>query len=828
MRINTIINAEIRSALRTVKLLLAAVVVLMTGTNLRAQCPSVIWADEFTGSSLDLNKWSYQTGDGCAEGICGWGNNELQTYQTANVTVNNGQMTITAKKERIKAKNYTSGRIRTINKGDWTYGRYEALIRLPAGQGLWPAFWMLPTDEVYGGWPQSGEIDVMEFIGREPSQTLGYIHYGDPYPNNQSQGNKFVKHSGEFPGVWHEFAIEWEPGVIRWFVDGILFSTKTAADVSPAHWPFDQRFHIIMNIAVGGNLGGPVDDSIFPAAMDVEYVRVYDGFKPYISGNRTVSNQASGQTYTIGNVPSNTNVSWSVPAGATIVSGQGTPTVTVNWGTTSGNVTAAFSNGCSGQTLAIDVLVEPAYIKDFTFENFDNPGAITFSSSTGTHSEVSNPAPNTVNSSATSGKYIRNSAEQYDVLVYNPNSTVPDASQYTSKARKFVMDVLTSAPVGTEILLQLETADATSSNYPTGRHSRYIGKVTQNESWERMEFNLLDRPDGGASNTGITNMILLFASNTFTGDTYYYDNFDSYKADDGSGGSNAAPTATVTSPADGATFTTLDPISLSATASDSDGSVSQVEFFVNGQSAGVDASSPYQVSYTPAADGSYSLTATATDNGGATGTSQPVSFTVSTGGGTPLPMTNVINLSTVAQGPKTKAVAEVVVTSSSGGVSGALVEVSWSGDYTGTASGSTASNGAVTFETPSIRNAANFTITINNITKSGYTWDQANSQTSASVGSAGRFAAPEVTENRETGIWQIDAYPNPASDVLNFRQSQALPVQVKVFSFTGQVLMIRNDDRSRFEVNVSNLAKGVYYYHVYQGEAVSIGKFIKE
>ena len=124
----------------------------------QAQCPSLVWSDEFTGTALDLNKWSYQIGDGCAEGICGWGNNELQYYKETNVTVSNGQLHITAKKERVQAKSYTSGRIRTINKGDWTYGRFETRIKLPGGNGLWPAFWMLSTDQVYGAWPLSGEI----------------------------------------------------------------------------------------------------------------------------------------------------------------------------------------------------------------------------------------------------------------------------------------------------------------------------------------------------------------------------------------------------------------------------------------------------------------------------------------------------------------------------------------------------------------------------------------------------------------------------------------------------------------------------------------------
>ena len=800
---------------------------LLGAINLYGQCPTVVWADEFSGPSLDETKWSHQLGDGCAEGICGWGNNELQTYQEANVTFSNDQLHITARKQRVRGKSYTSGKLRSINKGDWTYGRFEALIRLPEGPGLWPAFWMMPTNEVYGGWPQSGEIDIMEFVGHEPSQVLGYIHYGDPFPANQSQGNKFQKHSGMFPGTFHEFALEWEPGILRWYVDGILFSTKTAADVAPYHWPFDQDFHFILNVAVGGNLGGTVDDSFLPATMDVEYVRVYDGFKPYIFGKRTVSNQASGETYSIGNVPSNTTVTWSVPAGATVVSGQGSPTAIIDWGTTGGNVSASFSIGCGMQTLAMDVLVEAAYVKDFSFENFDEPANITFLSTTGAFTELSNPEPNTVNSSAVSARYIRNAQEQYDVLVYETGSSVPDASQYVSKGKKFFMDVHTSAPVGTEILLQLETSTATSTNYPTGRHSRYVGTITKNGEWERLEFNMLDRPDPGASDAGISKMILLFASNSFTGDSYYFDNLDSYLADDGSGGSNAAPTATVTSPAGGATFNTLDPISISATASDSDGTVSQVEFFVNGNSAGTDVSSPYQASFLPPSDGSYSITAVATDNEGATGTSPAISISVSTGGGSEQLMTNVINLSTASQGPKQKAVAEIVVTSGGSAVGSALVEISWSGDHTDTASGSTSSNGSVTFETPSIRNAANFAITVNNITKSGYVWDSANSQTSASVGSSARFAQ-EIFEGHQADGWQLEAYPNPVSDVMKFRQSHPFPVQIKVFSFTGQLIMIKNNDQPTFELNLSELANGVYYYQASQGSAISVGKFIKQ
>ena len=121
-----------------------------------AQCPTLVWADEFNGTSLDLTKWEPQIGDGCSEGICGWGNNELQSYKAENAVVSNGTLKIIAKKERVKGSAYTSARLRTKGLADFTFGRFEASIKLPAGQGLWPAFWMLSTNEPYGGWPQSG------------------------------------------------------------------------------------------------------------------------------------------------------------------------------------------------------------------------------------------------------------------------------------------------------------------------------------------------------------------------------------------------------------------------------------------------------------------------------------------------------------------------------------------------------------------------------------------------------------------------------------------------------------------------------------------------
>ena len=239
---------------------------------------TLVWSDEFDGASLDLTKWTPQLGDGCDLGICGWGNNELQWYQAENAVVADGLLTITAREESAGGKQYTSARLRTYRKGDWTYARVEARARLPVGQGLWPAIWMLPTDDVYGGWAASGEIDIMELVGDEPATVHGTLHYGGTWPNNRSSGDSFTLSSGTFADDFHTFAIEWEEGVIRWFVDGELYQTQRqwSTDVAPYPAPFDERFHLLVNVAVGGNWpGNPDASTTFPKTLEIDWIRVY-------------------------------------------------------------------------------------------------------------------------------------------------------------------------------------------------------------------------------------------------------------------------------------------------------------------------------------------------------------------------------------------------------------------------------------------------------------------------------------------------------------------------------------------------------------------------
>ena len=239
---------------------------------------TLVWSDEFNGTSLDTSKWSYQIGDGCDINLCGWGNNELQWYQADNVRVADGVLTITARRESANGRNFTSARIRTLDRGDWRYGRFEIRAQLLQGQGLWPAIWMLPSDPAYGGWAASGEIDIMELVGHQPARVHGTLHYGGEAPANEYSGDWYQLSSGTFADDFHVFALEWEEGEIRWYVDGVHYQTQTEwySTGGPYPAPFDRRFHLIMNVAVGGNWPGNPDLSTpFPQAMEVDWVRVY-------------------------------------------------------------------------------------------------------------------------------------------------------------------------------------------------------------------------------------------------------------------------------------------------------------------------------------------------------------------------------------------------------------------------------------------------------------------------------------------------------------------------------------------------------------------------
>jgi len=232
------------------------------------------WADEFSYTGQpDLNKWGYDLGGG------GWGNNELQNYTNSpsNASVANGTLTITARKENAGGSEYTSARLITKNKGDFLYGRFEIKAKLPIGKGTWPAIWMLPTDWAYGDWPKSGEIDIMEHVGYDQNRVHITVHT-EAY--NHSKGTQKGKNkviptaSTEF----HLYRVDWTPYAIKGYIDDQLVFTYINEGKGYTVWPFDKRFHLLLNLAVGGDWGGAegVDPSVFPQSMEVDYVRVYE------------------------------------------------------------------------------------------------------------------------------------------------------------------------------------------------------------------------------------------------------------------------------------------------------------------------------------------------------------------------------------------------------------------------------------------------------------------------------------------------------------------------------------------------------------------------
>ena len=241
----------------------------------------LVWSDEFNrtkGSSVDPAKWTLETGGN------GWGNNELEYYtnRNQNAHLQNGSLVIIARKEKYTgndnvSRDYTSARLKTQTKFAQTYGRFEARIKIPSGQGLWPAFWLLGDNIKQVGWPNCGEIDIMENIGKEPSTVHGTVH-GPGYSGGAGIGSAYALPAGQtVADNYHIYAVEWEPNVIRWYMDNILYKTVTPADLPEGTtWVYDHPFFILLNVAVGGGWpGNPDGTTVFPQRMLVDYVRVY-------------------------------------------------------------------------------------------------------------------------------------------------------------------------------------------------------------------------------------------------------------------------------------------------------------------------------------------------------------------------------------------------------------------------------------------------------------------------------------------------------------------------------------------------------------------------
>lgn len=284
IKVATVLNGMVKTLARGTAIISAkadSVSSSCTITVTKEDLPyQLVWSDEFDAATLDLSKWTCETGGG------GWGNKEKQYYtnRTDNVRLEGGSLVIEAKKESYSSNSYTSARINTRNKAVFTYGRIEARLSLPVGKGTWPAFWMLGANFSTVGWATCGEVDIMEHTGSDPTMISHAVH---TYEKNGYKGNHWWarKYLNDIEGVYHVYAIEWEKQAnegddcIRFYVDGVLSATLWEQHVGSTvkNWPFKNNFFIIFNVAIGGTMGGTVDDAIFdvPVLMKVDYIRVY-------------------------------------------------------------------------------------------------------------------------------------------------------------------------------------------------------------------------------------------------------------------------------------------------------------------------------------------------------------------------------------------------------------------------------------------------------------------------------------------------------------------------------------------------------------------------
>ena len=241
-----------------------------------------VWCDEFDGETVDLDKWNVEEGSG-------YPNNELQAYSSNNVFLEDGKLVLEARKENLYDMEYTSGRVNTQLKGDWLYGRMIIRAKMPHGRGTLPGFWMMPTEETYGAWPKSGEIDIMEYVGYDPNKIYGSFHT-EKY--NHLKGNQPTASLlwTMVEEVFVNYEMIWEPGSIQLFVDGepLLSYSYVPEDNQnvPYHqaWPFDIPFFLLLCLSIGGNWGGleGVDDNIFPTRTEIDYVRFYQRDYSYV------------------------------------------------------------------------------------------------------------------------------------------------------------------------------------------------------------------------------------------------------------------------------------------------------------------------------------------------------------------------------------------------------------------------------------------------------------------------------------------------------------------------------------------------------------------
>ena len=463
-------------------------------------CDILVWADEFDGTGLDPQRWHIQTGTGTAYGLTAWGNNELQTYTAApeNLSVNGGLLRITALDIPSGNSAYTSARIRTAGLAAFAGGRIEARVRVPAGQGLWPAFWMLPEEARYGGWAVSGELDIMEVLGHDPSRLHCTVHYGGSYPCNSNTGSSVV--GPDLSADFHTYGVEWSDDEITWLLDGAAVHTLTAEGLGGRFWPFDRPFHLLLNLAVGGNWpGSPNASTPFPAELAVDWVRVWQAAdRSWIRGRTAVTAGPLAEAYAVPALPGATYV-WTVDGG-TLVGPADAPETEVVWsnGVETGEIRCAIAAaGCEAEPMRPVDIALPDGACAFHLAGFEPGGGdrAAWSCGYGAIEVLPNGNASPANPSSRCLQFV--GTPEGDDRVSFVTDALSDASALTSGDFVLAADVFTNAPAGTEIRLSLgrQGVPAAQSSYTTASTAAY--------TWHTVYFST---PLGAPSNMDISTL----------------------------------------------------------------------------------------------------------------------------------------------------------------------------------------------------------------------------------------------------------------------------------------------------------------------------------
>lgn len=492
-------------------------------------CYTLVWSDEFDGTAIDQTKWNYENGTGYPI-LTDWGNSENQFYSNDanNIEVSNGSLKIRAQAETLGNKSYTSGRIRSKGNFDFKYGRIEAKIKIPKGNGLWPALWLLPSENIYGAWPKSGEIDIMENFGQD-DHVGSTIHFKDGNNTNQWNSQSYATTHNEY----HIFSAVWDKDYISFFSDWNWIGEEAPADLRGGTWPFNENFYLILNLALGGN-AGTINGTSFPQTMEIDYVRVYQKTEhidiqgpAQVYPNQTVS-------YTL---PANSTAiyNWTIPTGASILAGQGSNKITVKWGTSAGNISCNSSNwngDISGQKNTCPAAIHSKAIStitkscDLTLLNFDGIQQLVPHTEDGVggiesmyEKNISKTAPNT---SALVGRFARTGGQQYDVLKLDFTSPI-DASDLKSELNKFKMDVYATS--GSAIPMTVEFVNRSkNTGYPNGIYSQHTASISSSNAWQSLTFNYVNTPDWSVGANEVDGINIYFNPNSNTTSTYYFDN----------------------------------------------------------------------------------------------------------------------------------------------------------------------------------------------------------------------------------------------------------------------------------------------------------------